>query len=166
MSSKPKPWLRPLIISFVVFALAGATVGFSLMSRWSDVRDALPPEAEQAFADALIENGGGTPYIEINAESPVVHRNQEGQGPEGFDKLVVLGWSVSGQKIVRLEYPRWFVQMKISVGPNLGTLISAARGDLGHLDLSVKYQDLVKRGPGLILDHYMANGSRVMLWTR
>lgn len=165
MTTARRPWLRPLVIGFVVFALAGATIGFTLMSRWSDVKDALPPEAQAAFDAALVESGGGPPYIEITATGTVVHRDLEGRGPEGFDTLVVLGWSATRQKIVRVEYPRWFVQMKISWGPNLGTMIAAARGDWGQIDLSVQYADLVRLGPGLILDHSMESGSRVMLWT-
>ncbi len=37
--------------------------------------------------------------------------------------------------------------------------------DWGQLDLSVSYNDLMKRGPALLLDHWMENGSRVVLWT-
>ena len=165
MTSTRKSWPRRLIIGFVVFALTGATVGFTLFSRWGDVRDALPPEAEAAFAAALEEAGAGPPYIEITAAGVLVNRDLEGTAPRGFGKLKVLGWSASGRKIVRVEYPRWFVQMKISWGPNLGTMISALRGDLGHLDLSVKYRDLERLGPHLVLDHRTASGSRIMLWT-
>lgn len=165
MASTRKPWVRHLIIGFVVFALAGATAGFTFMSRWTDIRDALPPEAEAAFTAALVESGGGTPYIEIRSAGTAVNRDQEGQEARGFSKLVVLGWSAAEQKIVRVEYPRWFVRLKISTAMNLGTMISAARGDLGQLDLSVNYHDLARRGPGLILDHRMGNGSRIMLWT-
>ena len=165
MTSSRKNRMRPVIIGFVVFALTGATVGFTLFSRWSDVREALPPEAQAAFEAALLEAGGGEPYIEITATGPVVNRDLENPAPVGFSKLKVLGWSAVEQKLVRVEYPRWFVQMKISWGPNLGTMISAARGDWGHLDLSVKYRDLERLGPGLVLDHRMSSGSRIMLWT-
>ena len=112
MASTRKSRLRPWIIGFVVFALASATVGFTLFSRWGDVRDALPPEAEAAFTAALLEAGAGPPYISITAAGVVVNRDLEGAAPRGFGKLKVLGWSASERKIVRVEYPRWFVQMK------------------------------------------------------
>ena len=166
MSINRRPWVRKFIIGFVVFALAMATLGFTLMSQWSDVRDALPPEAEAAFAAALEEAGGGPAYIVINNQGATVNRDLESATPVGFSTLNVLAWSASEQKIIRMEYPRWFVQMKISWGPNLGTMISAARGDVGQLDLSVKYRDLERLGPALVLDQTAGNGSRIMLWTR
>jgi hypothetical protein len=156
---------RPLAVGCALFIAIGTTVMFALFSRWSDVRDALPPEAEQAFSAARQEAGGGPAYIEIASEGVVVNRDLEHAEPVGFAKLKVLAWSVSEQKLIRVEYPRWFVQMKISWGPNLGTMISALRGDLGHLDLSVKYRDLQRLGPGLVLDHTAQSGSRIMLWT-
>jgi hypothetical protein len=44
-------------------------------------------------------------------------------------------------------------------------MISAARGDVEHLDLSVKFRDLERLGPALVLDHTAGNGSRILLWT-
>lgn len=160
-----RPWIRPLVATFIGLVVIGLTASYFMFSEWSAVRDALPPEAEQEFSTAVLESGGGQPYIEITPGGTVVHRDLEGRGPGGFSKLVVLGWSASGQKLVRVEYPRWFVQLKISWGPNLGTMISALRGDLDQLDLSVKYGDLARLGPALLLDHRTANGSRIMLWT-
>jgi len=81
------------------------------------------------------------------------------------DALTLLGWSSSEEKLLRVDYPRWFVRLKTAASFNLGTMISVARGDWGHLDLSVTFDDLRRRGPGLLLDHRIENGSRILLWT-
>lgn len=165
MAAIRKPWLRPLLIGLAAFALAAAFMSYVFFFEWTEVRDALPPEAQRAFAAALVESGGGTPYIEVTAGGPVVHRDQEGNEPRGFATLKLLAWSATERKIVRVEYPRWFVWLKTSSAFNLGTIISTVRRDWGHLDLSVTYRDLTLRGPGLLLDERMASGSRIMLWT-
>jgi hypothetical protein len=57
------------------------------------------------------------------------------------------------------------VRLKTASSFNLGTMIAAARQDWGHLDLSITYNDLRRRGPALVLDHRLENGARIVLWT-
>ena len=161
-----RPWLRPLLGFLAVFAVLAATMSYLFLFRWTDVTDALPPEAERVFTAAIIEAGGGTPYIEIGDDGIVtVHRDQEGSESKRFNTLTLLAWSSVDGKILRLDYPHWFVRLKTSTSFNLGTMITALRKDWGHLDLSVSYADLVRRGPALLLDHQLENGSRIVLWT-
>ncbi len=77
----------------------------------------------------------------------------------------MLAWTPAEEKILRWTYPRWFVRLKTSSSVNLGTMIAALKKDWDHLDLSVSYADLQRRGPALLLDHRLANGARIMLWT-
>ncbi|MEN8008681.1 MAG: hypothetical protein ABFS42_16855 [Candidatus Krumholzibacteriota bacterium] len=161
-----RPWLRPLLGVLIVFAILAAFMSYMFFVRWTDVTDALPTEADRIFAAAIIDAGEGPPYIEIAADGTVVvHREQEGNGTGGFDTLTLLAWTATEKKLLRLDYPGWFVRLKTSSSLNLGTMIAAVRKDWGHLDLSVSYADLARRGPALLLDHRLENGSRIMLWT-
>ena len=161
-----RPWLRPLLVGLAVFVMAAGAMSFMFFGRWTHVTDALPPEAQRILTAAVVEAGGGPPYIEIAADrTVVVHRSQEVQTPGDFDTLILLFWTPGEEKILRLDYPHWFVRLKTSSSFNLGTMIAAVRKDWGNLDLSVSYDDLVRRGPALLLDHQLANGSRIVVWT-
>ena len=164
--SPRRPWFRPLMGCLIVFVMAAVTMSYLFLGRWTDVKDAEPSEAGLVFAAAIITAGGGTPYIEIADDGTVlVHHNQEPGEPEKFDTLTLLAWTPTDEKILRLDYPRWFVQLKTSTSVNLGTMIAAARGDWGQLDLSINFDDLSRRGPALLLDHQLENGARIVLWT-
>jgi len=95
----------------------------------------------------------------------VVHRDQEGDELASFDTLTLLVWTPADGRILRFDYPRWFVRLKTSRSLNQGTFIAMVRKDWGHLDLSVSYNDLRRRGPALLLDHTLENSSRILLWT-
>jgi hypothetical protein len=161
-----RPWLRPLVVGLIIFGIFAACMSYVFFGLWTDVADALPPEADRAFKAAIIEAGGEPPYLEVSKDGTVVvHRDQEGNEFRGFDRLTLLAWSSTEHKILRLEYPSWFVRLKTSSSLNLGTMIAMVRKDWGHLDLSVSYDDLARRGPALLLDHQLANKSRIMIWT-
>lgn len=161
-----RPWLRPLLITFGGLAALGIASASIFFLRWTDVSNALPPEAQQAFKQALAEAGDEPPYIEIvNNGTTVVHRALEPNAPQSFDKLVLLAWIPTNEKIVRLEFPHWFVRMKLSTSMNLGTMVALWHRDWDQLDLSVSFADLEQRGPGLLLDHQRKDGGRIMLWT-
>jgi hypothetical protein len=44
-----------------VFVVAGVAMSFVFFGLWTELADALPPEAEQAFTAALAKAGGGPP---------------------------------------------------------------------------------------------------------
>lgn len=161
-----RPWLRPLLWVLGIFAVAAAAMSYMFFGLWTDLADALPSEAEQAFTVAIADAGGGPPYIEIRADgSIVVHRELKRPEPQDFKTLTVLAWMPAEQKLLRLDYPHWFVRLKTASSINLGTMIAAARQDWGHLDLNITYDDLRRRGPALVLDHRLQNGARIVLWT-
>ena len=165
-ASTRRPWLRPLLVGLGVFVMAAGAMSFMFFGQWTHVTDAVPSAAERILTAAVVEAGGGPAYIEIAADGTViVHRDQEGQAPGSFSTLTLLVWTPGEEKILRLDYPHWFVRLKTSTSFNLGTMITALRKDWGHLDLSVSYADLVRRGPALLLDHQLENGSRIVLWT-
>lgn len=164
--SAHRPWLRPLLVGVAIFAIAGASMAFVFFVHWTDVSEAQQTEAEQALNAAASQAGGGTPYIEFAEDRTIIiHREQEGSALNSFKNLTVLSWSPDDNKIIRLEYPSWFVRMKTASSLNFGTMIAAVRKDWAHLDLSVSYDDLRRRGPALLLDHQLDSGARIVIWT-
>ena len=160
-----RSWLRPLLITLGSLAAIGTISASFFFAQWTDVSNALPPEAKLAFEQALVEAGGDAPYIEIipNGET-VIHRDLEPTAPTAFNELVLLAWSATDEKIVRLEIPRWFVRMKLSTSLNLATMVSLWLKDWDQMGLSVSFADLERRGPGLLLDHQRNDGGRILLW--
>ena len=47
---------------------------------------------------------------------------------------------------------------------NLGTITSALTRDWENLDLKVSVEELERLGQGLVLDHRLENGARILLW--
>lgn len=168
MQSEPRrrPYLRPLLIAVGIFAVMGATMSFLLFGRWTTVSEAETAEAERLLDAAASAAGGGTPYIEIAADGTVVvHHEQESVRSPGFGSLNLMAWIPAERRILRVEYPHWFVRLKTMSTFNLGTMIAAARRDWAHLGLSIDYDDLRRRGPGLLLDNRSAAGVRLLLWS-
>ena len=158
-------WLRPVLGTLAAVAIIGVAMSWTMLGSWTEMLAVVPAEIEQTFADARVEAGAGEPYIEVLENGEVlVHREQEQVKPVGFGALVFLAWAPGDEKVLRVQYPRWFVRVKTSSFVNLGTMIAALRKDWRQLDLSVSYADLMKRGPGLLLDHQAQSGARILLW--
>ena len=161
-----RPWLKRLLTAAALLIVVFAVFAYVFLMEWVEVADVQPAEVGTRFAAALVEAGGGPPYIEItDGGEVVIHHELESQHPRTFDTLTLLAWTPSDNRILRIDYPRWFVRLKTYSSLNLGTAIAMVRRDWAHLDLSIRYKDLQRRGPGLLLDHRLTNGARLMLWT-
>jgi len=165
-SAPRRRWIRPLILALLAVAIVGGAGSFLLLSQWTDVTQVTPAEVDRVFSEAIAEAGGGLPYVEIVDNGIIiVHREQEMDRAMGFNTLTLLAWSPRENMMIRMDYPSWFVRLKTSSSLNLGTMIAAASKDWGHLDLRISYADLLKRGPGLILNHNSGTGARILIWT-
>ena len=159
-------WLAPLAVGFALVAVAGLGVSALMFARWSDLQVVTAAEASVAFADTLSELGGDPPYLEVSPGGEVsVRRELEKPMRHRLRALHVLAWEPRGGRLVRVDFPFWFVRVKMTRAINLGTLTSALAGDWQNLDLRVSADDLARRGPGLILDETFADGRRILLWT-
>jgi len=155
-----------VLVGLTIFALAAAGMAFIFFVHWTDVTEAQQSEAERTLNAAASQAGGGTPYIEFTEDGAIIiHREQEDSVLTNFKTLTVLSWTPGDNKMLRLDYPSWFVRMKTASSLNLGTMIAAVRKDWANLDLSVSYEDLRRRGPALLLDHQLDSGARIVIWT-
>ena len=143
-----------------------ATLSTAILSSWSDLRSATPTEADQAFVDALRTAGGGPAYMEFGADGGVVVRRDLEQAERAaLETLHVVAWDPAKGWLLDVDFPYWFVRMKMSKTFNLGTLMALLARDWQGLDLEVSEENLEQRGPGLVLDHTLPDGRRVLLWT-
>jgi len=155
-----------VVVGFALVAVAGLRASSLIFARWSDLQVVTPAGASVAFADTLSELGGDPPYLEVSPGGEVSVRRGLGKPTRRrLRALHVLAWEPRGGRLVRVEFPFWFVRVKMTRAINLGTLTSALARDWRNLDLRVSAEDLARRGPGLILDETLADGRRILLRT-
>jgi hypothetical protein len=94
-----------------------------------------------------------------------VHRELESPSPVPLRTLHLVAWDPGHERLLRIDFPFWFVRLKMSRVLNLGTFTSALAHDWQSLDLKVAEEDLERRGPGLILDITSPDGALLLLWT-
>ena len=159
-------WIGTLLLGLAVAAAFGLGVSAILFSRWSDLETIPPEQAEQAFVDAMAGMGDEPPYIEIARSGAVtVRRELERPGAAPLETLHLLAWDPERTRLLRIAFPFWFVRVKMNDTINLGTLTTLLAQDWNNIDLRVSEEDLARRGPGLVLDHRLASGARILLWT-
>lgn len=160
-------WILRAGIVLLILAAAGIVVSTLMLASWSEVDTVDAADAAAAFARARAEAGDGTPYLSVDDDGVVrVQRDQERDERAELDALHLLAWEPESGRLVRVEFPYWFVRVKLSESLNLGTITTALAGDWSHLDLSVTEEDLERRGPALVLDEENVDGARILLWTR
>jgi len=158
-------WWFAAATAAVALTVVGAA-GLYLFSRWTELATVTPEVARAAFVDARVRARDGPPYLEVLEDGSVlVHRDLEGETPVALRALNVMAWEPVGERLLTIEFPFWFVRLKMSKALNLGTLTTTLAGDWQNLDLRVSEEDLQRRGPGLVLDQVASDGSRILLWT-
>ncbi len=163
-SRRGRRWLPRLLIGIAIFALVMMSLSTVMLSQWTELRTATAFDAERAFEAAVA--GTAQPYLEIEEDGTVhVHRELEGPEPVTLLALHVLAWEPEQDRLLSVRFPWWFVRMKMSSVLNLGTLTSVMARDWGNLDLRVTDEDMERLGPGVVLDHRTADGTRILLWT-
>jgi hypothetical protein len=167
-SRGPSTLLR-VAVGLALLALTMAVASWIRLASWRSHDTATPAGARAAHDGARAAagaTGDAAPYLEITpAGEVVVHRAQEQDEPVTLATLHVLAWQPSAQRLVRVDFPWWFVRLKLSRTVGLGTMVAAVAGDWEGLDLGVSEDELERRGPALLLDHARADGARIVLWT-
>lgn len=159
-------WVGAALAGLAVLAAAGLLVSWRLLSRWSSLSSAGAAEAEAVFSRELELAGPGPAYMRLTPGGEiVVSRDLERAGPAPLRVLHLVAWEPAEGRLLRIDFPFWFVKLKTGSAVNLGTLGAALAGDWRRLDLRVSPGDLERRGPGLVLDHRRPDGARLLLRT-
>lgn len=167
-NSKPRgrPFWRYVFIVGLLLAIIGIAVFSSLFSSWSQFESATPKAATISFDAELSLMEDQRAYLTISDLGEVaVKRELEKRTASSLTALNVLAYEPDASRLARVRFPFWFVQMKTTDHLNLGTLVSLLSQDWEHLDLNITEEDLMRRGPGLVLDHTRADGGRIVLWS-
>lgn len=149
----------------LILLAAGAVIGFAIFGamvyRAVDVEEADRPEALRRFSSVRAAFGDETPMLEIDASGRVLRRaDPPGATPRPPERLEVLAYRSNDERLVSAHVPFWFFRLK---RPALEYVLSGTGLDLDRLQLTAG--DLVRHGPGLILDQASANGDRLLVWT-
>jgi len=156
---------------FLGLALLGMGVAAILFLSWTDLHEANPRAARAAFAEALALAGrsgpqAATAYLYLDEAGQVqVRRELESDPPSDLRTLHLLAWDPHDDRLLRVDFPYWFVRVKMNDTINLGTMTTALSGDWQHLELKVSVGELRRRGAGVVLDHTRQDGMRLLLWS-
>jgi hypothetical protein len=160
-SKKRRIWL-----GLAALAVAWLAVAMIVFASWTEFETANQTLAEQAFESSLNLCADRRAYlVGESGGSFVVNRELEGSELQDLNTLHLMYWQADEKRLTRMNFPIWFVRVKTTHSINLGTYTSLLAGDWAHFELSVTVQDLQRRGPGLILDHQLAEQDRLLLWT-
>jgi hypothetical protein len=157
---------RRIWLGLAALSVAWLVVAMVVFASWTEFETANQTQAEQAFESALNLCADSRAYlVGESGGSFVVNRELEGSELQDLNTLHLMYWQADEKRLTRMNFPIWFVRVKTTHSINLGTYTSLLAGDWAHLELSVTVQDLQRRGPGLILDHQLAEQGRLLLWT-
>ena len=160
------PTGRLVLLIVTALAVTGFGLFVFLFSGWSTLSVEPPADAAARFAAALSAGASGPAYLTVSAGGQVaVHRGMESASPVRLRTLHVMAWDPGSGRLLTIAFPFWFVRAKMKATINLGTLLSATFGDRVDIDLGITQEDLQRRGPGLVLDHTIPGGGRVLIWT-
>ena len=163
-----------VVVAIVVMALVGASTLF--MIRHVAIEPGTDESAGAEFEKARQRFAGQRPLIDIEPDGTIRNRlnEHEGKAPTKPNMLHVLAWDSNRGRLVRADIPFWALRLKSSL-PGMRTEVpvwvlllpdnpdaTRMRSDSPRLRL----EDLERFGPGLLLDHEIPGGRRVLMWAQ
>lgn len=98
------------------------------------------------------------PMIEVTADNDVmVHPNPAAGGDIGVVHLVA--YNPQTQRLVRVSMPMWLLRLAPTRNFSL-----TDQSDFGRGGPHVTLDDVIRHGPGLILDHRAVDGAQALVW--
>jgi hypothetical protein len=165
MDKSTKRWLTVALGVLLAGAVLGvAAVGSMIYFVTSNIHSEEVSEARviERFERERQRFSGRQPLVQIvDRDAVEVHRPAaiDAAGP-GLVAVRILVYDPRSERITNVRIPfaaiRWMPSGRFSIG-------SAGRIDWERSNLTV--DDLERFGPGLILDHEDASGTRALIWT-
>jgi len=164
-----RKWI-PIVIGIVilVFLVGIGLIGglVWMVTRQVSVQDVSAETGEQEFEKLRAPFAGQKPFIELpadgNEDDAVVHRELARHAPGKVSTIHLRVWVPSDGKLVKLDLPFWMVRM---MGSKPIQFRSSEDAGFRGVALKVTAEDLERRGPGLIIDHGLKDGERLLIWT-
>lgn len=153
-------------VILVTLGLVGLGVFSGLAMQWTEITKADLATATatmQAQRDAL---GSAPPYLDRDDQGrDFLHHELEQAEGQDLSTLHAMVWVAPREKLVHVTMPMWFVRAKDLSGNGLSMMLAVADRDLGDLDLELDVAALERRGPGLLLDRNLPNGTTFLVWS-
>ncbi len=163
-----RKWV-PIVAGIVIFVvivglgLVGSCV--YLVSRHFEVARMSRGDGTSEFEKLRTRFEGQRPFIELPDDAkgapPLVHREMATHAAGGVTVVRVRVWSPDEGKLVRVDLPMW--ALRLMGGQPLKVDTGAGPGR--HFELKVTPEEIDRRGPGLVLDHAMRDGNRILVWS-
>lgn len=163
-----RSWI-PIVIGIVVLlfivgiGLLGGLVW--MVTRQVSVQEVSAQTGEQEFEKLRAPFAGQQAFIEFPREGmegePTVHRELATHSTGKVSTIHMRVLVPGDGKLVALDLPFWMVRLMGSKPIEFRSDDSGFRG----VSLKVTAEELERRGPGLIMDHEIGEGQRLLIWT-
>jgi hypothetical protein len=174
-----KPTRTAIVVAILIIVGLGILVLIGVSSLFVMRNVAIEPgtteSARSAFDRARAPFAGRTPMIEIAADGSIRNHADRAASPKSpITTLHVLVWDSDRERLVKADIPFWAVRLKNSM-PGMRTEVPlwvlALQGD-GHESgmkadgPMLRFEDIERFGPGLIIDAELSRGRRVLMWAQ
>jgi len=167
MATKKKNWVLIIlgIVILVVILGIAAVVGFGyFVYRQMEISTTPTDNPERELADVRARFQGQVPYVELSfgdEEKAVVHHELEKPTRTPLKHLRMVVYDEREHRLVRLTLPFWLLRLG---GNKPIKLNPRGSGFDPGFRLTITWEDLERRGPGLIIDTTGPHGERVIAW--
>ncbi len=149
-------------VALIVVAVVLFAVGVTLYSLQSvtTIEEVDVATAYERFVTVLAPLDSTDALLQRDAEGRWI-RSERTDDPtaSGLKRISVLAYRPDSERLYRMDIPFWFYRMK---GPALGFVLRDTGFDLG--DLGIQPRDLLRHGPGLVLNEEQQDGGRIVVW--
>lgn len=167
MAGKVKTWVW-VVLAVVVIGILGiiatAGVGIYFFSQHIKTKTETPAAAARDFETVSARFAGEKPLIELDAHGRYLRSNTDRRAAPGAktpDALHVMAFDPGDGRIVSVEVPFWLLRLKLR-----GSAIDFNGNRMELEDLKLTVEDLERYGPALVVDHRVASGQRVLVWSQ
>jgi hypothetical protein len=168
MASTKRTWLWIIFgiavcLALAFVALVGGTV--YMVSRHVKTELVGKNNAEEQFLQQRARFAGQQPLIELQGDPgdqrAIFHRRSENAGKADLQSIRVLVYDSHGGRLVHIDVPFWL--LRVMPAGRVGSFGTNFNFESSRVRLTV--DDLVRYGPGLILDGTDSRDARVLIWT-
>jgi hypothetical protein len=167
VAGKVKTWVW-VVVAVVVLGILGiiamAGVGIYFFSHHINTRTETPAAASRDFDQVSARFSGEKPLIELDEHGRYLRSNTDRHAAPGAktpEALHVLAFDPDDGRIVRVEIPFWLLRLKLR-----GSAIDFNGQRMQLEDMKLTVEDLQRYGPALVVDHRVASGQRVLVWSQ
>ena len=166
MTGKVKTWVW-VVVAVVVLGILGiiamAGVGIYFFSHHITTRSETPAAASRDFDRVSTRFSDQKPLIELDEHGRYLRSNTDRQAAPGAKTpaaLHVMAFDPGDGRIVSVEIPFWLLRLKLR-----GSAIDFNGQRIQLEDMKLTVEDLERYGPAIVVDHRVASGQRVLVWS-